>query len=187
MKFSWKICFSTILLSLIIFSIGGYVLISALFQSTYDREILNAGEENRMLQYSFVAYWNTSVQGTELSEENIRRTAENMVSGMTDSALKIRILGPDRKVLYDNTRTGKGFAGEAEETLLENVTGTSRSHMLQMTEEGYEVWTASMVCLENGENLYLESVRDITEVFADRESQYGIYRQWMLGLLAGPE
>ena len=54
MKFSWKICFSTILISLIIFSIGGYVLISALFQSTYDREISNALEENKMMQYSFV-------------------------------------------------------------------------------------------------------------------------------------
>lgn len=118
MKFSWKICFSTMILSLIIFSIGGYVLISALFQSTYEREVLNAGEENRMLQYSFVAYWNIGVRGTERSEENIRQTAENMVSGMADSALKIRVLGPDREVFYDNTRAGNGFAAEAEETLL---------------------------------------------------------------------
>ena len=184
MKFSWKICFSTMILSLIIFSIGGYVLISALFQSTYEREVLNAGEENRMLQYSFVAYWNIGVRGTERSEENIRQTAENMVSGMADSALKIRVLGPDREVFYDNTRAGNGFAAEAEETLLREVARTSRSHMLWKTEQGYELWTASMICLENGESLYLESVREVTEVFADREAQYGIYRQWMLGLLA---
>lgn len=73
MKFSWKICFSTILISLIICSIGGYVLISALFQSTYDREISNALEENKMMQYSFVAYWNTTVQELQVTKENVEK------------------------------------------------------------------------------------------------------------------
>ena len=76
MKFSWKICFSTIMLSLLIFSIGGYVLISALFQSTYEREVANAGEENRMLQYSFVAYWSATIQDVNLSQENVKRISK---------------------------------------------------------------------------------------------------------------
>ena len=91
MKFSWKICFSTIMLSLLIFSIGGYVLISALFQSTYEREIANAGEENRMLQYSFVAYWSAAIQDLNLSRENVRQVADAMVEGMAGSELRIRI------------------------------------------------------------------------------------------------
>lgn len=57
MKFSWKICLVTGLLTMFILSVGGYVLISALFQSTYDREVSNAMEENKMLQYSFIACW----------------------------------------------------------------------------------------------------------------------------------
>ena len=184
MKFSWKICFSTMILSLIIFSIGGYVLISALFQSTYEREVANAGEENRLLQYSFVAYWNTTVQGMELNEENVRRTAEAMVSGMADSALEIRILGQNQEVLYDNTKTGNSFTREQEEVLLRGMTGESRNHMLQKTEGGYALWTASRISLESGGGLYLESIREVTELFEERESQYGIYRQWMAGLLA---
>ncbi len=177
MKFSWKICFSTIVLSLLIFSIGGYVLISALFQSTYEREAANAGEENRMLQYSFVAYWSATIQEMELSQENVRRTADAMVDGMAGSDLRLRISDRDGKVLYDNAKTGPDTG------LLETITRTSRGHMLRRTDNGYELQTASMVCLGESEFLYLESIRDVTELFEEREAQYRIYRQWLAGLL----
>ena len=76
MKFSWKLCFATISISLIILSVGGYVLISALFQSTYEREIENALEENQMLQYSFLAHWNMYVRDFELTKENVVKVVE---------------------------------------------------------------------------------------------------------------
>ena len=157
MKFSWKICFSTIMLSLLIFTIGGYVLISALFQSTYEREAANAGEENRMLQYSFAAYWSATIQDMEPSLENVRRTADAMVDGMAGSDLRIRISDGDGNVLYDNAKT------EPDTGLLEAITRTSRGHMLRKNNGGYELQTASMVCLGEEAFLYLESIRDVTD------------------------
>ncbi len=177
MKFSWKICFSTIMLSLLIFTIGGYVLISALFQSTYEREAANAGEENRMLQYSFAAYWSATIQDMEPSLENVRRTADAMVDGMAGSDLRIRISDGDGNVLYDNAKT------EPDTGLLEAITRTSRGHMLRKNNGGYELQTASMVCLGEEAFLYLESIRDVTELFEERESQYRIYGQWLSGIL----
>lgn len=177
MKFSWKICFSTVILSLLIFSIGGYVLISALFQSTYERETANAGEENRMLQYSFAAYWSAAIQDMELSKENVRRTADAMVEGMAGSDLRIRISDGAGQVLYDNAET------DPDTGLLETITRTSRGHMLRKTDSGYELQTASIVCLGEEEFLYLESIRDVTELFRERAFQYRIYRQWLAGLL----
>lgn len=178
MKFSWKICFSTVILSLLIFSIGGYVLISALFQSTYERETANAGEENRLLQYSFAAYWSAAIQDMELSKENVRRTADAMVEGMAGSDLRIRISDGAGQVLYDNAEA------DPDTGLLETITKTSRGHMLRKTDSGYELQTASMVCLGEEEFLYLESIRDVTELFRERAFQYRIYRQWLVGLLA---
>ena len=69
MKFSWKICLATMLISLVILSVGGYVLISAMFESTYEREVESALEENQMMQYSFIAHWSTHVQGFEFTKE----------------------------------------------------------------------------------------------------------------------
>ena len=177
MKFSWKICFSTIMLSLLIFSIGGYVLISALFQSTYEREVANAGEENRMLQYSFVAYWSAAIQDLNLSQENVRQVADAMVEGMAGSELRIRISDGTGQIFYDNAKA------EPDDGLLETITKTSRGYMLRKTADGYELQTASMVCLGEDQFLYLESIREITELFEERESQYRIYRQWLVGLL----
>jgi signal transduction histidine kinase len=177
MKFSWKICFSTILLSLVVFSIGGYILISSLFRSTYEREAANAGEENRMLQYAFVAYWNTTVQDMKLNEENVSKTAEAMLDGMAGSSLQICILSKDGEILYRNMDT------EPDGELLAAVTEDSRGHVLCKNEAGYELQTVSMIRMENGQAVYLESVRDMTQLFAERSSQYEIYRRWMAGLL----
>ena len=62
MKFSWKISISMMTISILVMGLGGCVLLGALFSSAWNRETRNAAEENRMLSYSFVAYWNTTVQ-----------------------------------------------------------------------------------------------------------------------------
>ena len=62
MKFSWKISISMMTISILVMGLGGCVLLGALFSSAWNRETRNAAEENRMLSYSFVAYWNTAVQ-----------------------------------------------------------------------------------------------------------------------------
>ncbi len=177
MKFSWKIFFSTVCITLIIFSVGGYVLIWSLFQSTYDREAGNGEEENRMLQYSFVAYWNTTIQGMELTRENVVQTAEAMAQGMGEGNLSIRLSGPDGTMWFDSSGTGPDMG------LLRELSPDHRGQMLRRTEDGYELLTASMLRVGQ-EFLYLESIRDVTGLFAERESQYGIYKRWMAGLLA---
>lgn len=174
MKFSWKICFSTILISLVIFGIGGYVLISALFQSTYHREISNAAEENQMMQYSFVAYWNTTVQDFKVTKENVQKAAEAMIQNRNGCQVRI---SDKQQVLFDNTNAA------ADEGLLDTVTGANRVYLLRKNEEGYELQTASMIQMEEEELLYLETIRDVTDIFAERENQYKIYRGWMMGLL----
>ena len=160
------------------FSVGGYVLISALFQSTYERELANAAEENQICQYSFVAYWNLNVQEWMLNEENVRETAQAMTNGSMGSNLRIRLSDQNGEVWFDNTQA------KPDEGLLTSIGEEKRGYMLRKTEKGFELQTASRIQLENGEFLYLENIRDVTELFAEREEQYRIYRWWMAGLLA---
>lgn len=175
MKFSWKICLVTGLLTMFILSVGGYVLISALFQSTYDREVSNAMEENKMLQYSFIACWNTTVEDYKLTDTNIKKAAEAMEKGMNGS--KIRISDEEKEVLFDNT------GAEKNEKLLEAVSESSRGYVLCKTENGYELQTASCIKMSDERFLYLESIRDVSVIFEEREEQYEIYQMWMRVLL----
>ena len=89
MKFSWKICVSVLAFSLLIVGIGGYALLSALFQSSFQREVKSAADENRMLQYSFAAYWTTTVQdrSSGFPETDVRRAAQAMQEGTSDTKL----------------------------------------------------------------------------------------------------
>ena len=175
MKFSWKICLAILLISLIILSAGGYVLISSMFESTYKREVESALEENQMIQYSFVAHWSTQVQNLEFSKENVIKTVEAMMQNMKGS--RIRISDKSQFVMADTTKAAK------DDGLLDTLTAQSRGYCLRKTDSGYELQSASMIFIEEKEPLYLETIRDVTEIFEERQQQYNIYRLWMLGIL----
>lgn len=177
MKFSWKICISSILISLAVFSIGGYGLISALFQFTYEREVANAAEENRMMQYSFAAYWNISVEEQTLNRENVQKTVQAMLGGMSEHRVDLRILDSQNNPLFDNTKI------ETASDLAASVRTDTRGHVLKKDGESYSLFTASMIRMVDGQEMYLETVRDVTSIFGERDRQYRIYRQWMLVVL----
>ena len=176
MKFSWKIFFSTVLITLAIFSVGGYLLIQAFFQSSYQREVANGLEENQMLQYSFVAAWNTTVQNTDPLEVQAEQAARAMSEQMSGKALRIRLSDSGKRVLFDSAQAAP------DSGLLDGIAPGKRGYMLRQNEEGYELQTASVIRLDQ-DFLYLESIRDISALFDERNAQYRIYRRWLLWLL----
>lgn len=184
MKFSWKICVSVLAFSLIIVGIGGYALLSALFQSSYQREVKSAAEENRMLQYSFAAYWSTTVQdgSSGYMETDVRRTAQAMQEGMTGTELRFQLYNQEGTELYDSGAR-EILEDSKRKELFSAVSEDTRARMLVQAEEGFCLATVSTILLEDGKLVYLETDRDVTALFADREAQYGIYRRWMAGLL----
>ena len=177
MKFAWKICFSTIFVSIVIFSIGGYALMSEMFRATYQREIHNASEENEILRYSFVTYWNTAAVNFNIGEENVEKTAEAMLRAMRESSVRMRISDESGKILFDNAKT------TADMDILKSINEKVQGHCLKKTETGYELQTVGAIRTEQGEVLYLETVRDVSDIFKERDAQYGIYLRWMAGML----
>lgn len=184
MKFSWKICVSVLAFSLLIVGIGGYALLSALFQSSFQREVKSAADENRMLQYSFAAYWTTTVQdrSSGFPETDVRRAAQAMQEGMSGTELRFQLYNQEGRELYDSGAE-EILRDSQREVLFSAASGETGARMMVRTGEGFGLATVSTVLMEDGTLLYLETDRDVTALFADRESQYGIYRRWMAGLL----
>lgn len=178
MKFSWKIFFATMILTLLTFGAGGCFLISALFQSAYERELVNAGKENQMLQYSFLTFYGTSARDAmSLEEEDVWETARELSGSMKGSPVSFRLTrASDGEILYENEKS------HLEQEILKSVETDSRSSMLQRDGETYWLQTASQISVGN-DSLYLESFRDISGLFADRERQFEIYRIWMTVLV----
>ena len=184
MKFSWKLCVSVLALSMAVTGIGGYALLSALFQSAYRREIKSAAEENRMLQYSFAAYWSTALRegSSGFPETDVRRTAQAMQEGMAGTELRFQLYNREGKELYDSGAAELLGQGQREQLFLA-ASEETRSRMLVETEDGYGLATVSTLLLEDGTLVYLETDRDVTALFTERREQYSIYRWWMAGLV----
>ena len=190
MKFSWKISISMLIISMLVMGLGGYALLDALFSSSWQRETRNAAEENRMLAYSFVAYWNTTVQKwNDFTDKEIRRTAEAMAEGMTDTGLKFRIYDENGATLYAGrqTRSGMENAEKKSDTdtkkWIETASQEIRVRKLRKENGTYELATMSSLSLGEKRVIYLESDRDVTALFTDRADQYRIYRRWMVVIL----
>lgn len=186
MKFSWKICISTMAGSMLIAGLGGYVLLSALFQSAWQRETEAASEENRMLQYSFAVYWNMTAQegGTDTVSSQGKKTARAMADGMAGTELRFRLYdGKGTELFSSESEKEKTLSEEEKELLLAKVSENTRGRMLVSTEDGYELVTTGSVRLQDGTVFYLESDRNVTELLENRKAQYGVYLKWMAGLL----
>ena len=183
MKFSWKISISMMTISILVMGLGGCVLLGALFSSAWNRETRNAAEENRMLSYSFVAYWNTTVQEWQnFTDEEIQETAETMAREMADMGLDFQIYDEEGQALYSGKKAEPGKE-ERIGRLMEAVSGRQRARELRKKEGRYELATMSSIRLGEKRTLYLESDRDVTALFNDRADQYRIYRRWMLVVL----
>ena len=79
MKLSWKVFLSTLIITILTFSIGGYFLISAVFQSAFNREKSSALEENKMLRSYFGAVI-TIITSEEQSKISMIKTSESIIS-----------------------------------------------------------------------------------------------------------
>ena len=187
MKFSWKISISMLVVSMLVMGLGGYVLLEALFSSVWQRETKNAAEENRMLAYSFVAYWNTTAQEWQnFTDEEIRKTAETVAGGMGDTGLTFYIYDEEGQALYMGRQTRQKAEKESDgdtKRLMEAAADQIRARELKEENGTYELATMSRILLGEKRVIYLESDRDVTALFADRTDQYRIYRRWMIVIL----
>ncbi|MDR0469334.1 MAG: HAMP domain-containing histidine kinase [Peptococcaceae bacterium] len=170
MRLSWKIFFTTLVITILTFSVGGYILISSSFQAALNREIVASLEENKMLRYAFRSAVATA---SAAGERGLEAIAETVISYSAGDKLKIRIWDEDNRVIRQSGGVDFG-AG-----LLGKIIDGSRMHTIVEQEGAYFVQTISAVNAQRSK-VYIESFHDITPVFIDRQGQFGIYRRLIL-------
>jgi signal transduction histidine kinase len=168
---SWKIFFSTLLITILTFSLGGYILIYSSFEAALNREIIAAQDENKMLRYAF-----RSAEAAA-SAAGLDAIAESIIAYAAGDKLMIRIWDEGNRLIRQSGDVDFG-AG-----LLGIITDDTRVHTVVKQDGAYYVQTVS-VARSQRNAAYLESFHDITPVFADRQSLFGIYRRLILVLAA---
>ena len=179
MRFAWKVTLVTLCILLLSTGVGSYLLISLSFQSALEREIEAAQEEMQMLRISYEAV--CAARGITL--ENLSARGHSLQRTLEEAPYFA-----DHQFLVTN-QSGRrvystlNFAGDQE--LLAQIDQRSSGYVLRLDEATGQhlLHCAGPVVLPDG-ILYMETVRDISSLFSDREIHYQVYR-WIVLLVVG--
>lgn len=177
MKFSWKILLCSLITMAAAFGIGGYFFVNDVFKASLEREIGQATDDSNILKFAFeTAALNIPSKYDMLQNSVIKEIGANLENSGQGSRRFLRLSDEDQKVLY----ASEGFVEDT--LLLSDIQEQTRAYQIIRPDRRYYVQTGIMVhALDRV--LYLETMRDVTEVYAERARGFAVYRGLMLLIL----
>ena len=179
MKFAWKVTLAALCILLLALGTGSYLLISLSFRSNLEREIGMGREEMQMLCVSYEAVCSARGITLENIEERGRSLNRTLEEQPFFSSHQFRVVTQTGAHVYSSLDSA------SDRELLERVDRRTSGYVLRHDGKSgrYLLHCAGPVALPDG-MLYLETIRDISALFTNRETQYQVYR-WIVLLVAG--
>lgn len=177
MKFSYKILLCSIIIMAAAFGIGGYFFVNNVFETSMEREVGQAMDESNILQFAFeTAALNVPSKYGILQNSTIEEIGSNLEKRGQETGRLIRLSDEDKNILY----VSDGFVEETD--LLSAMEEQTRMYKVIDFDNHYYVQTGTVVnALDR--IIYLETMRDITEVYDERTRGFAVYRHLTLIML----
>lgn len=177
MKFFWKIYFSFTILLLLAFGAFGTWMIHLAYEKSYQRVLGETERENQMFQLSFEMNLN-ALDEVYQNDGIIPVTAASIIQNLSDKGSTFRIYNKEQELLYEN-KPEISF----NDLLLSSLDqDTPCGYQLQKKEEKtYLLFACRSVIGDN--TYYLENIRNISEIYQERELYYDWYTTIMLILV----
>lgn len=170
MKFSYKILFCTMIIMAIAFGASGYYFVNYVFDSSMEREVGQALDECSILQFAFeTAALNIPSKYDVLQDSAVEEIGVKLEASGEGIRL-LRISDEERNALY----TSEGFVEETD--FLGQIDEQTRIYQIVQSKDRYYVQTGSTIDTLD-RVLYLETLKDVTDVFEERTQGFHIYRQ----------
>lgn len=178
MKFLYKILLWTIIIMAAAFGLSGYFFVNFVLETALEREVEQALDDSNILQFAFeTAALNVPAKYDVLQDIAVQQIGSKLEDGGQGSGRLLRLSDEEKKTLY----VSEGFTEDV--TLLQSITENSGSWQVLCKEERYYIQTGIMVnALDR--NLYLETMRDVTEIYTERAMGFSVYRKVTLAMLA---
>ncbi|WP_313530383.1 sensor histidine kinase [Anaerotignum sp.] len=181
MKFFWKVFLSIILITVLFFSIGVYYIIHSSFKYSLSREVTAAYEENDIILYTLTNEMQSNSTESPLSKNEEIISNEQWVMGIANSVIisnskgivPFRISNSSYNSLYESKWA------DIDNTILKKLPNDARGYEITFANEEYYIHTAAPIILQ-GEKMYVETCRNITPLFKNRDMQYQICFYLML-------
>lgn len=178
MKFFWKIYFSFTILLLLAFGIFGTWMIQLTFEKSYQKVLEEGERDNRMFQLSFEMNLNALDEEYQM-EGIIPVTASSIIQNLADAGGSYRIYNNSQELLYENRNYGL-FDDTLRNVLdAENPCGYE---VIRREESTYLLFACRSIVFD--QVYYLENIKNISDIYEERESYYDWYTVFMLVLAA---
>lgn len=177
MKFSLKLLLWTIIVLAIALGFSGFYFVNYVFETSLEREVGQALDDNSILSFAFeTAALNVPAKYDILQDNTIEEIASNLEKGGNSTSRLLRISDEQKNVLY----ASDGF--DADGILLEQTNENTKTYRIIEMAGGYYVQTG-VVLNTLDRLLYLETMRDISDVFRERELGFSVYRRVTVAML----
>lgn len=177
MKFSFKILLSTIIILAAAFGMGGYFFVNYVFDTSMEREVGQAMDESSILQFAFeTAALNIPSKYDVLQDTTIEQIGSNLETGGQGTSRLLRISDEEKRTLY----ASEGFVEETD--FLSRIEEQAKNYQVILRNGRYYVQTGTVLNAMD-RILYLETMKDVTEVFEERAQGFSVYRRLTLLML----
>lgn len=178
MKFKWKLFLSMMLIVTIAYSVSGSIMITSTFRATYDKEVEFAKEEHEILQNTFIMVL-SRLNSNVVTDEVVRQIAKELDDSSEREDFFFWLKSEDNLVLYQSNSMRVERVALYQNADAEKLSGC----YLYTTETQYYLMTSSYMSTDAG-MVFLNTVRDVTDIFATRDEQFDIFYQIMFILMA---
>lgn len=177
MKFSYKILLTTIVVMAVAFGVGGYFFVDYVFQTSLQREIEQAMDESSILQFAFeTAALNVPSKYDVLRDTTVEEIGLNLEKGGQATTRLLRLSNEDKVPLY----ASEGFVEDTD--FLMQIDAQTRIYQVMQYGERYYIQTGAVLNTLD-RILYLETMKDVTQVYQEKTQGFFFYRQLTLVIL----
>lgn len=180
MKFSVKILLWMIIIMALALGFSGYYFVNYVFETSLEREVGQALDESNILSFAFeTAALSVPAKYRVMPDSTVEEIASNLEKSGQGSGRLLRISDEEKNPLY----ASDGF--EPGDELLVQTTDSLKTYHIIQSGDKYYINTGTAITALN-RVLYLETMRDVSEVFAERTIGFSLYRRVIfIMLIAG--
>lgn len=171
MKFSWKVFFCTIVIMAAALSISGYFLVTSVFNMALEREVQLSLDENSILCFAFeTAALNVPTKYEQLQNTAIEQIGQTLTANGYTTNHFIRISDEQKSPIFTN----EGFL--ADNNLLLQIEEDTKAYKVIKEEKRYYLQIVTILRTVD-RTLYLETLKDISSIFEERNTGFSIYHR----------
>lgn len=181
MKFGDKLFFATTAVLAVIFTIFGMWTLSSYFQSLLNREIERGNTESQMYQYLFeMAYQSMEEYGDDYA---VPKALESVAESVEKDGVSCFALNAQKEFSYGKTMTVNDELMKEITVLMEQLQGENNYvyGIRRLQDKHYLVYICTSITASGTQ--YLGTCRDLTDIYADRDSLLKQYRLALVMLL----